>query len=125
MTLVCHRLDEQPIMRRQLDRFLEDAAMSPTCRHAVALVASELFTNAIEHGGADEVHIDVEVDDHIVLIVSHPSATGIPVPIVRTMPPPTSVRGRGLAIVHRLALHVDTDVVGGWQRTETSLPLRA
>jgi anti-sigma regulatory factor (Ser/Thr protein kinase) len=124
MTLVCHRLDEQPMMRGRLDRFLEGTRTSPACRHAAALVASELFTNAIEHGEADEVRITVEVDDHIVLVVSHPSSTGEPVPPVREMPPPTSPRGRGLAIVNRLALHVATEVVGGRHRTETWLPLR-
>ncbi|MFN3216247.1 MAG: ATP-binding protein [Acidimicrobiales bacterium] len=124
MTLVFHDLDEQPIMRRRLDRFLEAAEVPGAGRHGAALIATELFTNAIEHGDADEVRVVVEIDDHITLAVSHPSRNGEPVPLLTVMPPPTSERGRGLAIVNRLAVHVDSDVVGGWQRTEAVLALR-
>jgi anti-sigma regulatory factor (Ser/Thr protein kinase) len=121
MTLVFHRLDEQPIMRRRLDRFLRAGGVSPGSRHGAALIATELFTNAIEHGRADEVRVGVEIDDDVTLVVSHPSSTGKPVPTVRVMPPATSERGRGLAIVNRLAFSVATDVVGGWHRTEAVL----
>lgn len=124
MTLVFHRLDEQPTMRRRLDGFLETAGVSRSCRQSAALIVTELFTNAIEHGEADEVRVGVGVDDHVTVVVSHPSTTGEPVPLVAVMPPATSERGRGLAIVDRLALRVATDVVDGWQRTEAMLPAR-
>lgn len=121
MAAVFHRLEEQTLLRNRLDLFLERAAASPTARQIAALVVSELFTNAIEHGEADEVRISVDVGDHIVVVVSHPSSTGVPVRIDRSMPPVTSERGRGLAIVDRLTRRVRTEVVGGWHRTEAVL----
>jgi len=128
MKFVFHSLDEQPVMRHHLDLFLREAAASLACRHGAVLVASELFTNAIEHGEADEVRIDADVEPDggatVVLVVSHPSATGLAVPTRRSMPPSTSKRGRGLAIVNRLAVGVRTEIVSGWHRTEAILPLR-
>jgi anti-sigma regulatory factor (Ser/Thr protein kinase) len=68
-------------------------------RRTVVLVISELVTNAVQHGGPpvrcrvtvadDQVH--VEVRDHGALL---PRESEVP---------PTSMRGRGLTIVGRVA----------------------
>jgi anti-sigma regulatory factor (Ser/Thr protein kinase) len=76
----------------------------------VALVTSELLTNALQHG-ADDTDIVTEVfahDDTFVVEITNV--------IAAQRPPPMSMwriagadrsRGRGLGIVHRLASQID------------------
>lgn len=80
-------------------RLMAPYHLAERVRRTVVLVVSELVTNAVQHGDAplgfavvvadDVVH--VEVRDH-----------GAPLPLVREAPA-ASLRGRGLAIVRRVA----------------------
>lgn len=72
----------------------------------VVLVASELVTNAVEHGTGDDVEVALSISgDRIVLSVTG-AADGLPRPS-DDLPPVESLRGRGLVI----AASLSTDVI--------------
>ena len=78
------------------------------------LAAIELATNAFEHGATTAVSFGFFVDDHSVVVRSEHVDAGIaPDPNDAVMPPPMSVRGRGLAIIRALASTVHRTVVDG------------
>jgi anti-sigma regulatory factor (Ser/Thr protein kinase) len=79
---------------------------------AIVLTVSEVVTNAIEYGSDGTVEISVDVDDHTVRIEVSADSTGIPLPPTGPVPT-TSVRGRGLQVVHALADQVSIDIRGG------------
>jgi anti-sigma regulatory factor (Ser/Thr protein kinase) len=73
------------------------------------LAASELVTNAIEHGHGDEVAVEVSADrSRFELAVTSTDAAADIAPPVDWAPPEASARaGRGLGIVGEIADDVD------------------
>lgn len=81
------------------------------------LAASEALTNAIEHGspagGCVQVELAVSGERARMRIVDE-GRPGVPVPRCPSRPPaPTSVRGRGLLIIRRLADEFSLRAAGG------------
>lgn len=80
----------------------------------VRMAMAELATNAFEHGATGAVSIALTVsDDSIVLKLTYVDAGIAPDPNEAVMPPPTSLRGRGLALVVAVATTVERTVVNG------------
>ncbi|MEZ5297683.1 MAG: ATP-binding protein [Ilumatobacteraceae bacterium] len=69
------------------------------------LVASELVTNALEHGALGGVILDTTVTTEGVTlcITSHGASERLPDPDDWTLPPASALTGRGLAVTRRLA----------------------
>lgn len=78
---------------------------------SIVLAVSEVVTNAIEYGSDGIVEVVVDVDDHTVQVDVSAESTGIPLPPTGPVPT-TSVRGRGLQVVHALADQVSIDIRG-------------
>lgn len=73
----------------------------------IELVVSELVSNAVVHGRPGPVHVEVAVDDEVVVAVANQGRSeGIPAVEEWMLPGPEAVSGRGLAIVRRLTDHV-------------------
>ncbi len=83
----------------------EDWPVEGTSR--VLLASTEALTNAIEHGstGAGTVEVGLSVTpDRVDVRVVDEGRPGSLLPVVPSAPPPpTSIRGRGLIIISRLA----------------------
>lgn len=104
-------------MRRLRHELQQDeivAALDPGARTNVLLVASELFTNAIAACTGGRVHAMVEIDRRWVRIEIRNEGVWSDPPAAGSFPLPmaTAGRGRGLAIVSRLAEDVDIEVDG-------------
>ncbi len=75
-------------------------AVPPALRDAIAVMVAELAMNAVQHARTDfEVTIDRE-DAALRVAVTDSGASR---PAAQPMPPPHTLRGRGLPIVDRLA----------------------
>ena len=89
----------------------------------VLLAASEAVTNAIEHGSpaGGRVHVEIAVaPERVAVRVIDEGRPGVPVPRWPSAPPPpTSLRGRGLVIIRRLA--DDADLAAAGSGTEVRL----
>ncbi len=100
---------EQGLVRSEIRRVLTAGDLDDELVDDVLVVISELWSNATEHAGADEVTVDVAVQTTgVVTTVSYVrSATGAGAPIIgrpdAVMPAAEAPRGRGLAIVDALA----------------------
>ncbi|MEP4650580.1 MAG: ATP-binding protein, partial [Ilumatobacter sp.] len=87
--------------------------------------ASELVTNALEHGGVDTVHVDVrrrptELDLVVAAADTGPERTYHPDP---DLPDPQDARGRGLVIVRALSQSYRVRVEGGFRYDEVVMTL--
>jgi anti-sigma regulatory factor (Ser/Thr protein kinase) len=73
------------------------------------LVASELFTNAIEHGNGDDIDVTVTCDGSrvTVTVTSHGGAEQVAPSDEWEVADPSSITGRGLGIVRALADRID------------------
>lgn len=90
------------------------------------LVAAELATNAFEHGETSEVTISLEPDaESVSLRLRYRDAGIAPDPNHAVMPPPTSERGRGLALVAAVASTVTRRLVDGVTSTVVTFDLPA
>lgn len=88
-----------PVARRALEDVLRQRYAPAEFIDAVLLVASELVTNAVEHGGgADRLELDWE--QTTVLLRVWDRGTGRPQPRAAG---PSSARGRGLTLVEALS----------------------
>lgn len=127
-TPTCTSLLRAPAAMESL-RFFRSAIAAILERHGadaeqsfgIMLALSEAVTNAIEHGslpGADvEVSIHWSCESATFCVTDRGSGAeslqlfGAPAP-----PPDSSLRGRGLVIIHRLADTVSASAVGGGTR---------
>jgi hypothetical protein len=91
--------------RRELLTLLQRRGVHPYACDAVLLVAHELAVNGIEHGRTG-VRLTVGLGPETVRIDAHDGSPQSP--RLQRMDP-TAVRGRGLQLVHALAVH------WGWQ----------
>jgi anti-sigma regulatory factor (Ser/Thr protein kinase) len=87
-------------VRHQADEVLQAAGCSDAGRRDVALVVSELLTNAIRHG-SPPVEVNVELGPPECRISVFDSGPGVP-RLVR--PPALASSGRGVLIVDALSL---------------------
>lgn len=95
-------------------RFAAGRVRSPERRKVVALIVSELATNAVVHARTGfEVRISEDRDGHV-----HGSVTdtGGGVPSVERRVAPLGEHGRGLRIVERLATTWGTEWLAGGKR---------
>lgn len=90
--------------RRFVRRLLPDSVPAEIADD-LQLVASELFTNAIEHGGATTVEVGVQATAEYagVCVVSGGPAPAVGPAIDWTVAASDALDGRGLGIVRRLA----------------------
>jgi len=90
------------------------AGLEPAIRTNVLLVASELLTNAIAACTGSRVHVVVETEPRSVRIEVRNEGTWErpPSPGTFRLPMATAGRGRGLAIVSRLAEDLSIEVDG-------------
>jgi anti-sigma regulatory factor (Ser/Thr protein kinase) len=101
-----------PHARRWVVRQASGAGASAEALRIVALLASEVVTNAVQHGPAGgEVCVRVERRADHVRVAVHDAD---PRPPVRRTPPSSSMRGRGVQLVDLLAASwgVDADDAG-------------
>ena len=91
-----------PESTRAARRFVLQVAgnVSPALRDAIALMAAELAMNAVQHAGTD---FEVTIDQAGTTMRVEVTDSGDSRPAARPMPPPQSLRGRGLPIVDSLA----------------------
>lgn len=116
-------LGEVPDARRFVAEALRGFAIAESVLADVVLAASELVTNAVEHGrGIVEVEV---AEERGVIRVSVSNDGSADLGPVSTWSPPAAgeVRGRGLAIVR--ALSDDVTVVNERQRLTVSLYRRS
>lgn len=73
------------------------------------LIVSELVTNAIDHGPAGSVIVEIHRDDHVVgaTVTSPAPPTELRSPDTWTIPDAEATSGRGLAIVRQVADEVE------------------
>ena len=95
--------------RRATEASTRSFELSPTKQLDVTLVASELVTNAIEHGAGGRVHLEIRSDaESVEVTASNVIGDRLPGPPENwSLPEPTARSGRGLAIVRRLCDSVD------------------
>ena len=113
------RLENLATARRFVRERLDDAP--PGVVADIEIIASELLTNAVEHGPPGPLSIAVVRHDSTVsLTVDSPRPDPhLPAPETWAMADVNEITGRGLAIVRRLADDVSVD------QTATSLSITA
>jgi anti-sigma regulatory factor (Ser/Thr protein kinase) len=121
--LVLHvttQIDQVAPTRRAVHEYLVTHAVPARVADDVRLVASELITNAIVHGGPAttvDVELAVRPPAEVVLQVSNDGSAGRIPPIEEWRPAPAHApNGRGLGIVRRLC---DAVEVRGDERVAT------
>lgn len=90
--------------RRATEAGTQSFELSQTEQIDLALVASELVTNAIEHGAGGRVRLEISAAPGRVEVTAS-SAVGdtLPAPMEQwSLPEPTATSGRGLAIIRKL-----------------------
>lgn len=106
-------LPSQAPARSQISAHLAAASVEDATIGDVLVVVSELVANALEHGRAPSVAVDVTVAGRraVELVVTHEEeAPSIPRP--SDMPSPDAHRGRGLALVAALTTSFRSEVDG-------------
>ncbi|MBI2683983.1 MAG: ATP-binding protein [Actinobacteria bacterium] len=118
------RHESLELVRRALVRSLAGAEWQGEPKSRVVVAAGEAMANAVEHGSADDALVELEftVDpDVVTLRVRDEGCDGrrCPVSAPETPPDATSLRGRGLVMMHALADEVEVRPAG--RGTEVSL----
>lgn len=102
-----------PSGQRLFDMLIAEPTSSELAADA-RLVLAELATNAFEHGRAPSVSLAVRVSaTSVELQMKYVDIDVAPDPNDAVMPPPTSQRGRGLAMVAMISSAVVRSVVDG------------
>jgi anti-sigma regulatory factor (Ser/Thr protein kinase) len=101
--------------RRFTQQILSEAKAPPRIVRDLALVASELFTNFVEHSDGAEVEVVVDLSDPswwALEVNGGPGATSkrVPEPHTWTLAAAEQISGRGLGIVRGLMEEVVVDV---------------
>ena len=117
------RLPREGESVRRARRFVESVVSAARPHRPIddLLVAvSELCTNVVEHSDVSDFGVRLEIGDEQVEFEIFDRGGPIGAPYEEpTMPAPTSLRGRGLAIVDNLVdnlrIHLPSD--GGWRVT--------
>ena len=101
--------------RRFVRQGAEAVAVDPNWLADVELAASELISNAIEHGTGHEFAVGVGVDgEHFVLrVCSSHSGPGLADPSEWKAPPPEVLTGRGLSLVKAVSSSAWVEHVDG------------
>lgn len=101
-------------LRQQLQHDEAITQLEPSARTNVLLIASELVTNAIAASLGTRIHVVIETEPRWVRIEVRNEGAWLspPAPGTFRLPMPTAGRGRGLAIVSRLAEDLQIDVDG-------------
>jgi len=121
--------DQVSYARHTVGQFLAARAVPAPVAQDVQLIASELVTNAMQHGAPGPIGIEVRVRSEldVTLTVANTGPVGALPPVSAWEPPAgLSVGGRGLGIVRRLSS--DIEVLGdahqatvvcrcAWERT--------
>ena len=105
--------DQVLVARHALGQFLADRQVPALMVQDVQLIASELVTNAMQHGAPGPVGIEVRVRPEldVTLMVENVGPVGaLPPMSAWHVPDGLSVGGRGLGIVRSLS--ADVEVIG-------------
>ena len=104
-------------VRTELVTLLLQQSWPDDCRQRVVLAGSEAVINAIEHGSRRdaEVRVEIEVNGTTTrLRVTDGGCEGSSVPSLDAQtPPPTAIRGRGLAIMRHMSDRAEIRASGG------------
>jgi anti-sigma regulatory factor (Ser/Thr protein kinase) len=97
--------------RRFVRANVAEFGMPPAVATDLELIASELVTNAIEHGAGHTVRITLDCRDGTAVLTVESAGPSPGVGPVREweVADPTSIAGRGLGIVRRIADEVRVD----------------
>jgi anti-sigma regulatory factor (Ser/Thr protein kinase) len=111
MTFVLRVRSELAQARRRVRAAASRCSRDPAWLDAVVLAASEVLTNAIEYGSGGDVDVGMSAADGSFVMEVTGSSTGIPYRSNEPVPA-TSVRGRGLQVVHSIADQVFIEAMG-------------
>ena len=97
-------IEAVPVARHSLGRWLAELDIDRTIRDELALVVTELVTNAVEAspGPHHEVALRASCDDDGIHMVIVDEGDGFALTGSVDTPEPTAIRGRGLPIVQAL-----------------------
>ncbi|MGY6501533.1 MAG: ATP-binding protein [Acidimicrobiales bacterium] len=111
-------IDAVPVARHSLGRWLSEMEIDRTVRDELALVVTELVTNAVEAspGPQHEVVLRATCDDDGIHLLIVDEGTGFEMDESPASPEPTAIRGRGIPIVRALM-----DVVSVERRDERTV----
>lgn len=100
-----------PVARHSLGRWLAELDVDRTVRDELALVVTELVTNAVEAspGPHHEVVLRASCDDDGIHLSIVDEGDGFDLADSPATPEPTAIRGRGLPIVKALMDHVTVE----------------
>lgn len=122
-TIVLEADASQVAAARRFVRGCLSDRVDPDMAGDLQLIVSELFTNAIEHGNAETVTVDIEQTATAVGVTVHSagSSAGVGALADWSVAEPTEITGRGLGIVRQLADEIVIDrergafVVTAWR----------
>jgi anti-sigma regulatory factor (Ser/Thr protein kinase) len=110
-TFVVHFRSDLSEARRRIRSAADRCSHDRNWLDAVVLAASEVLTNAIEYGSGGDVDVILSTEQGSFVMEVTGSSTGIPYRSSEPVPA-TSVRGRGLHVVHSIADQVFIEAMG-------------
>ena len=114
------RLDSIPAARAFLTRLLDGWGIAEDVIDDASLLASELMSNAVKHGGG-VVDMQIEAEDGLLHVGVRDDAGGVP---TVSQADATSSGGRGMWIVQSIAQDWGTDPDGAGKTVWFDLSLR-
>lgn len=111
-------------LRRTLSHWLLDIGIDDDEFAAdVQLATVEVVTNALVHGMAESVSISLDLDHRDLIVTTEHGATAEADPFPATLPPTTSLSGRGLYIVDQVARERVVSYADGLCITRLQIPV--